>query len=84
MFFYIYLKNYARTTKESLKDAQFVSGDHILCIRAIGNVTTTATNTNIVLDSDYSFKYTVTKLPELSDFTVKNGYFTFGVGDIMY
>lgn len=73
----IYLSNYASTTKESLQDAQFVGGDHNLRIRAIGNVTNTATNNNIVLDSDYSFEYTVTKLAELSDFTVKNGYFTF-------
>ena len=72
-----YLSGYFATRQESLFGANFASGDHVLCIRALGNIGTTPINAGIVLDGDYSSDYTVTKLEALSDFTVENGFFTF-------
>ena len=72
-----YKDGYKQNRKETLKDKSFASGEHILTIKAIGNIANEDVTTNIVLDSDYSSSYTVTKLPELSDLAVKNGYFTF-------
>lgn len=63
--------------KETLSGEDFSAGEHNIVIKAVGNVTTNEQTENIILDSDNSFKYTVTKLASLSDFTVKNGYFTF-------
>lgn len=73
----VYKDGYKQNRKEALKDKSFASGEHILTIKAIGNIANEDVTTNIVLDSDYSSSYTVTKLPELSDLAVKNGYFTF-------
>ncbi|MCI7003116.1 MAG: hypothetical protein MR904_02065 [Clostridia bacterium] len=73
----VYKEGYKQDRREALRDSSFASGEHILTIKALGNILSEEVTTNIVLDSDYSLTYTVTKLPELSDLAVKNGYFTF-------
>lgn len=73
----IYLTGYNVSRAEKLIGKQFASGDHLVNIRAIGNVGTTALATGIILDGDYSTSYSVTKLNSLSDFSVENGFFTF-------
>lgn len=83
----VYLTNYKSERKETLKANSFTSGAHIVNIKALGNISTTEVYSDIVLDSDYSTSRTITKIAEIADLDIKNGYFSFtaidGVSEYM-
>ena len=70
-----YKTGYNQNLKEYLKESN--SGEHLITVRALGNVSDNEISSEIILDSVNSVSYTVTKLPTLSDLTIENGYFKF-------
>ncbi len=66
-----------RECTKSLKKEEISAGAHTISVRAVGNVGTQEKTSDIVLDGDVSANVTITKLQEVTDFGVINGYFTF-------